>query len=168
MDNSYTEQLIKKNSTMSQMAIRAGAIVSGILISYILIILIGIISLPVVFVIIYGIYYLFMMTDIEYEYALVNGELTVDTVYGKKKRKRTGTYDIRKCEIIAPINSSGAAMYHKNTQMKTMDFTSGTGEKGIYLMVVGYGAGNAKVYLEPNDEMIKSMKSQAPSKLKEY
>ncbi|MFQ9934589.1 MAG: hypothetical protein ACLRVQ_09210, partial [Lachnospiraceae bacterium] len=75
MSSAYTEQLVKKSSTMGQMTLRAAAIVAGIVITYILLVLVGIVSLVAAFAIIYGIYYLFVMTDIEYEYTLVNGEL---------------------------------------------------------------------------------------------
>lgn len=168
MSSAYTEQLVKKSSTMGQMTLRAAAIVAGIVITYILLVLVGIVSLVAAFAIIYGIYYLFVMTDIEYEYTLVNGELNIDTVYGRNKRKHSGTYDLRKCEFIASADSSAAALYGKSSQMKTMDFTSGNGSEGVYLMVTAYGAGNARIYFEPNEEMVTAMKSQAPGKFKEY
>lgn len=166
MGDAYVEQLIKKEAALGQTALRVGAIVSGLLITYILIIFIGIISLVGAFAIGYGIYYLFLMTDIEYEYIYVNGELSIDTIYGKNKRKKAGVYDLKKCELIAPINNTFAAGYHRNTQMKTYDFTSGKGEDGVFLIVVGYGAGNAKVYFEPNQELLVAMKNTVPGKLK--
>lgn len=168
MENGYVEQLVKMKRTPGQMALRIGSIVSGLLITYILMVLVGIIALAGAFVIAYGIYYLFMMTDVEYEYTLVSGELTICTVYGKNKRKESGVYDIKKCEIIAPLNSTAAAGYHKNMQMAAKDFTSGNWDDGVYLMVAGYGAGNMKIYFEPNEEMIECMKQQAPGKMKMY
>lgn len=166
MDKTYVEQLVKKETTMTQLALRTGAIVSGILITYILMVLIGVVALVAAFAIVYGIYYLFIMTDIEYEYTFVSGELNIDTVYGKNKRKQSGCYDIKKCELIAPYDSTYAAMYNNNAQMKTMDFTSGRGENEVYLMVAGYGAGNMRVYFEPNGELVEAMRAQAPGKVK--
>ena len=96
MKDAYVEQLVIRKISMLNMMLRVCAIVSGILITYILTILVGLISLVAAFVIIYGVYYLFMMTSIEYEYVLVNGELTIDIIYGKNKRKTAGVFDIRK------------------------------------------------------------------------
>lgn len=166
MGDSYVEQLVKRQGSMLQMGIRVGAVVSAIIITYIMAALIGIISLIAAFAMGYGVYYIFIMTSVEYEYVLVNGELTVDIVYGKSKRKKAGTYDIKKSEVIAPLNSDYGAMYHKNMQMKAFDFTSGTDESGAYLMVAPYGAGTAKVYFEPNENMLSAIRTQAPSKLK--
>lgn len=166
MGDSYVEQLVKRQSSTLQIGLRIGAVVSAVVVTYIMMLLIGIISLVAAFAMGYGVYYVFIMTAIEYEYVFVNGELTVDTVYGKTKRKKSGTYDIKKSEIIAPLKSDYAAMYHRNMQMKAFDFTSGMDESKVYLMVAPYGAGTAKVYFEPNEDMINAMRTQAPSKLK--
>ena len=166
MGDSYVEQLVKRQSSMLQTGIRVGAVVSAVVITYIMMLRIGIISLVAAFAMGYGVYYVFIMTSIEYEYVFVNGELTIDTVYGKSKRKRAGTFDIKKSEVIAPVNSDYGAVYHKNMQMKAFDFTSGTDESKVYLMVAPYGAGTAKVYFEPNENMLSAIRTQAPSKLK--
>lgn len=166
MENSYVEQLVKRQNSTLQIGLRVGAVVSAVVITYIMMLLIGIISLVAAFALGYGVYYVFIMTSLEYEYVFVNGELTVDIVYGKSKRKRSGTFDIKKSEIIAPLKSDYAAMYHKNMQMKAFDFTSGTDEDKVYLMAAPYGAGTAKVYFEPNENMLNAMRTQAPSKVK--
>lgn len=166
MGDSYVEQLVKKQNSVMQIGLRVASVVSAVVITYIMMLLIGIISLVAAFALGYGVYYVFIMTSVEYEYVLVNGELTVDTVYGKSKRKRAGVYDIKKSEIIAPVKSDYAAVYNKNTQIKSFDFTSGTDEDKAYLMVAPYGAGSARVYFEPNEELINAMRFQAPSKVK--
>ena len=166
MGDSYVEQLVKRQSSMLQTGLRVCSVVSAVIITYIMLQLIGIISLIAAFAMGYGVYYVFIMTAVEYEYVLVNGELTVDTVYGKTKRKKSGTFDIKKSEVIAPVNSDYGAVYHKNMQMKAFDFTSATDESRVYIMVAPYGAGTAKVYFEPNEAMLGAIRIQAPSKLK--
>lgn len=168
MGDLYVEQMIKKNKTIEQTIIRLCSIVASFLIMYIAMVLIGIISLVFGFALGYGIYYLFMMTNIEYEYVFINGDLMIDTIYGKRKRKRNGTYDLKKCEIIAPISSTFVVEYHKNNQMKSMDYTSGIEQDNVYLLVIGHGASNAKIYFEPNRDMVEAIKTSVPNKLKQY
>lgn len=167
MGDSYVEQLVKRQNSALQTGVRVGSVVSAVVITYIMMLLIGIISLVAAFALGYGVYYVFIMTSVEYEYVLVNGELTVDTVYGKSRRKRAGVFDIKKSEVIAPVKSEYAAVYN-NSQIKSFDFTSGADESRAYLMVAPYGAGNAKVFFEPNEDMINAMRLQAPSKVKLY
>ncbi len=168
MGDLHVEQMIKKNNTIETTIIRLCSIVSGILVMYIALVLIGIISLVLGFAIVYGIYYLFLMTNIEYEYIFVNGDLVIDTIYGQNKRKRNGTYDLKKCEIIAPISSTYAAGFHKNNNLKSMDYTSGLGQDNVYLIAVGQGDGNTKIYFEPNRDMLEAIKTSVPNKLKDY
>ena len=166
MGNSYVEQLVKRQSSTLQIALRVGSVVSAVVITYIMMVLIGIISLVAAFAMGYGVYYVFIMTSVEYEYVYVIGELTIDTVYGKTKRKKAGTFDVKKSEVIAPVKSDFGAVYNKNEQMKGFDFTSGINEDNVYIMVAPYGAGTAKIYFEPNEDMLEAIRTQAPSKLK--
>ena len=43
--------------------------------------------------------------EVEYEYLYVNGELDIDAIYSKQKRKKMGSYDASELEILAPENS---------------------------------------------------------------
>ena len=168
MGDAYVEQLVSRKTSMTNMLLRTCAIISGILVTYIMMVLVGLISIVAAFAICYGIYYLFQMTSIEYEYVLVNGELTIDTIYGRNKRKTAGVYDIKKCEVIAKTGSSSVVSYERNDKMKEFDYTSGENDKDVYLIVASYGAGNAKIYIEPKEEMVEALKTQAPNKFKAF
>ena len=165
MGESYVEQLVKKKDSPGQIGIRVGATAFAVLFTYALLNMIGIISLVAAFALGYGVYYVFMITSIEYEYTYVNGELTIDTIYGRNKRKTAGVYEVKRCEILAPVKSSAAAYYDKN-QMKSFDFTSGDSDANVYLMVVPYGAGTAKLYFEPSEELVDAIRTIIPSKVK--
>ena len=39
------------------------------------------------------------------KYLYVNGELDIDAIYSKQKRKKMGSYDASELEILAPENS---------------------------------------------------------------
>ena len=43
--------------------------------------------------------------DLEFEYLYVNGELDVDKIMSKTKRKRVARIDMDKVELIAPLKS---------------------------------------------------------------
>ena len=43
--------------------------------------------------------------DLEFEYLYVNGELDIDKIMSKVKRKRVGSFDISKAEMVAPVKS---------------------------------------------------------------
>lgn len=108
-------------------------------------------------------YFVYMQADLEYEYLYLDKELTVDKVMAKSKRKKVGTYDIGKMEILAPIKSYQLDSY-KNRQCKVFDYSAGTADQpdGRYVM---FYDGREKIILTPSPELIKAIKNVAPRKV---
>ena len=84
MNDNYVEKLVKKKAGAKTMLIRTGVIVLGLLIVYLSVVFLGYLSVAYyglisVFLLVWLIYYVFYMTSVEYEYALVKRK-TVQTV----------------------------------------------------------------------------------------
>jgi hypothetical protein len=108
-------------------------------------------------------YFLFCLTDLEYEYIYVNGELMVDRIMQKSMRKRMLNVDKSEIEVIAPMTSPKVDPY-KNRQWKEFIFTSGYQKDNRRIFEI-YCNNGIKVVFEPNREMIMAMKSQMPHKV---
>lgn len=86
MSDFYTEQLIKKRATAKDMMIKIGLLALTVLSVLILFIFpMGIIA-PVVMIA--RDVFVFRRLDLEYEYLFVNGELDIDKIMNKAKRKK--------------------------------------------------------------------------------
>ena len=101
MNDNYVEKLVKKKADAKTMLIRTGVIVLGLLIVYLSVVFLGYLSVAYyglisVFLLVWLIYYVFYMTSVEYEYALVKNELSIDIIYGKNKRKNHKKRDLSK------------------------------------------------------------------------
>ncbi len=108
-------------------------------------------------------YFVYMQADLEYEYLYLDKELSVDKVMAKSKRKKVGTYDIGKMEILAPIKSYQLDSY-KNRQCKVFDYSTGKADQPDTRYVMYYD-GREKVILSPSPELIKAIKNVAPRKV---
>lgn len=108
-------------------------------------------------------YFVSLNAQIEYEYLYCERELSVDKIMNKSKRRNAGKFEVERMEILAPMGS-----YHldefKNKTYKELDFSSGTENKPEKRYVLYYD-GKDKVILEPNEEIIKAIKSIAPRKV---
>ena len=51
-------------------------------------------------------YFIIPGTDLEYEYLFVNGELDIDKIMAKSKRKKAKTVDLTEADLIAPLDST--------------------------------------------------------------
>lgn len=169
MNDSYVELLVKKKKTTKD------TVVKGALIAAIAVLVILGLAIPFVWIaaLALGVFAYFKIPslDVEWEYLYVNGELDVDKVMAKQRRKRVGSFDLDKTEIVAPWTSHELD-YYKQGKLKTLDFTSGEENAKVYAMMTtvdkGKNPGPRLVLFEPNDEVIEDMRRLAPRKVKTY
>ncbi len=108
-------------------------------------------------------YFVYMNSDLEYEYLYLDKELTIDKVMAKTKRKNVTKYEIESMEIFAPVKSWHLDEY-KNRTVKTLDYSSGVENQPDRRYAMYYDGG-IKVILEPSMDMVKAMKNIAPRKV---
>lgn len=101
MDTFY-EQLVKKQLTPSDMMKRGGLVAAVMLVIFLAFfvlpnihIIFASLSIFLVAGAIYGAWYLWGSTNLEYEYILTNGEIDVDKIISQRKRKRLVTVNVR-------------------------------------------------------------------------
>ena len=97
MSDFYTEQLIKKQTTGKDRMIK------------ILLILLTVVSVLIIFIFPFGIIlpvalialdvFMFQRMDVEYEYLFVNGDLDIDKIMHKARRKRVCSVNINDVEM---------------------------------------------------------------------
>ena len=102
--------------------------------------------------------------SVEYEYLYVSKSLQIDSIYSKERRKKNVEYDLEQMEIFAEGGAWQLDEY-KNMQTVSRDFTSG--EEGVrpWILIVHNGQAIDRVKLEPNDELIKVLKTVYPRKV---
>lgn len=161
MSETYVECLVKKKTPMYL------ALIRNLLIALtVCLVLVGVILIPaLLFGIAFGVvsYFVYMRSNLEYEYLYLDKELTVDKIMAKSKRKRVAVFEVDKMEIVAPVNSWHLDNY-KNRNDKEVDYSSGE-EKQPEARYVFYYEGRKKIIFEPNEDLIKALQFAAPRKV---
>ena len=87
MSDLYSELLVKKDRTAKDVAIKYGLITLTVLFA-----VAGLFIMPLLLVAALGLgiacYFIVPKTDVEFEYLFVNGDMDIDMVMSKAKRKR--------------------------------------------------------------------------------
>lgn len=108
-------------------------------------------------------YFVYLHSDIEYEYLYIDKELCIDKIMAKTKRKKVGTFEIERMEILAPFKS-----YHldgfNNRTAKILDYSIGREYQPDKRFVMYYD-GSKKIILSPNEELLKAIRTIAPRKV---
>ncbi len=103
--------------------------------------------------------------DVEYEYLYVDGELDIDVIYNKQKRKKVGSWDMEQLEILAPANSHALDFYKNNQSIKLNDYTSQQAPEKSYILVFSKENGQEMIEVELDDAVIADIRRLAPRKI---
>ena len=160
MTDLYSELLIKKEQTGKDKAIKilmiaaiAITAAAGLLIpiAWILTLALGIAA-----------YFILPKLDLEYEYVFVNGDLDIDKIMNKARRKRMFSVDADQMELLAPVGAVELMQYKK---VRTYDYTSGKNHAEIYALIASNKGELCKVLFEPNETIIEGFFVKAPRKV---
>lgn len=118
------------------------------------------ISLFIIAGVFYGAYYLMTGIDAEYEYILTNGDLDIDKIIGKRKRKRLVTASIG--DFIAFGKLSEAGDFDGTTVLAS----SGSGQD-YYADFVHKTEGNVRLIFTPSEKILDGMELFLPRQLRQ-
>lgn len=165
MQDTFKEQLVKRQIKHKDILIRIIILSLVFIIGYILAMVLPFLSFFIFGTYIFLTYLIISTLKIEYEYILTNDVLDIDIIYNKRKRKNVFTISLRDVEIMAHINSSGyKEMSYK--KIKTKDFSSGTLNENIYVFFITYKGEKVKVIIEPNTSFVNTISRRlSPTKL---
>ena len=114
-------------------------------------------------------YMVIPMFDLEYEYTYFDKEITIDKIMAKEKRKRVRVVELGKVDVMAPNNSHELDSYRAR-KLPVADYSSRLAEplNKPYTLVYNGEKGTELICIEPNDEMLKAIKTVMPRKVVEY
>lgn len=162
MSESYTELLIKRKASFGMILVKS-LLIGLIGACFVLTMLgnpftlLGVVAFGACFYMVRG------KTDLEYEYLYVGGELSVDKIINKQKRKPLINMQMEKVELVAPTNSEKLYEY-KNKSLKKLDFSSHTGRPNYTVIYHGKDI-QYRVLVELNEEIVNAMYNVAPRKV---
>ena len=164
MSDLYSELLVKKKRTAKDNLIKYGMIgLTALLVAA------GLFLMPLLLIaaIVVGVaaYFIIPGTDLEFEYLFVNGELDIDKIMAKTKRKKVKTLNLQEADLMAPLNSHRMDYYNGNQKLKVLDFSSGDTEHKRYAIIMRDGGETCKIIIEPDEALAKNMRNCAPSKV---
>lgn len=111
---------------------------------------------------IFGAYYLITGQDIEYEYIVTNGEIDVDMIIHRRKRKRLITVHSRTFDVVAPVGSAEHRSEENATYTRVIDASSGRDNGKAYFASFSKDGQKIKLVFEPTEKMLEAFKTFVP------
>ena len=161
MDNISIEQIIKVNPPKYVKTLKVAMILLCVF-SLLFIVMPYGVFLPIGFVIVT--FLMFRYYNAEFEYSLIEKELTIDRIISKSSRKKCGTYDIGRIEIMAQYGSDKLLNTEKRN-FKTYNYSSNVDISKSYVLVVPCNKEMVRIILDPDERMKENIWKLAPSKV---
>ncbi len=165
----FKEQLVKREKngkdTMKKVGITVAAVVLVLFLSMIPMIVRTGLMFPLIVLIGWLAVAFIRRLNQEFEYIFTNGELDIDRIYNKSKRKRALSVDVRSMHVIVHVKHSD---YKQETSQieKVLDFSSGVESDNLYAGIMDYEGKRTMILFEPNETVLKSIKMYIPRKIK--
>lgn len=108
--------------------------------------------------------FVFRNFNYEYEYAYLSGELDVDKIIARSRRKRMASFDFNRVELVAPRGSQEDLRLEHN-RYRTYNFTSNMPDAKVYAAYTMKDNEMVKLLFEPNEKLLKELQYIAPRKV---
>ncbi|MCC8015760.1 MAG: DUF6106 family protein [Eubacterium sp.] len=110
----------------------------------------------VVFTIVIAVFAMNFLLNKEYEYTYAEGELDIDLIYNKSRRRRVFTGSIQEFEVIAPYKDKEHLDFYKNFPLR--DYSGGLVAENTYVFVASYKGKKARFVIEPNERLLEMLR----------
>jgi len=155
MGDVFKEQIIKRKPTVRDIALRTLILVAAFVIAIVALFTLRSIGVLIAFAIGFGAYYLMSFFNVEYEYIFTNGDLDIDVIYSKSRRKRLFSGSVKSFDIMCQIEDKMRIGEFTNAHV-TLDYSSGVPNENTYAFITLHKNKRTKVIIEPNEKMLKA------------
>ena len=160
MGEFYVEQLVKRKITGKDVLIKVGMIALTALSCFFSMLIPFVFILTILLVV--ADVFVFQQLNVEYEYFYMNGDLDIDKIMAKQRRKRIFSVNLRDVEVVARKNAPELQPYRN---LRAIDFSSRQNDANCYVLIIGEKGQKKKVIFEPEKEILEGMKLLAPRKV---
>jgi len=168
MSDTFIEKIVQRRKTGQDYLKIVGLLVASFVLLTVLMLFGGYISflVPILLVgIFYGLWYLLTGMNREYEYIVTNGDLDIDVIIARRRRKRVFTGKAKDFEIMAKVNSDD---YRDAQRVKhvVLDCSASLQAPDNWFFISEFKGQRTLVIFAPDERMLKSMKRFNPSRIK--
>lgn len=102
---------------------------------------------------------------IEYEYTYIEGQLDIDRIYAKSRRKSVAKIDMEDLILIAPEGSRDVSNYERDREIQVKNCTSYLPDKKHYDAIYKNTKGTYRILFEPDENMLDLIANRNPRKV---
>jgi hypothetical protein len=161
-NDTFVEQLIRRNRPGGETLFKIGAILIGLILGGLAFWWLGAFFAVIFTVIVILEFFAFVYTVKEYEYSFINGDLDIDMIQGKRKRKQVFSGSCRGISLMAPVEDKKP----EGNFAQTLDFAISPKSPDRWFFIYEKEDGSKSlIYINPNERMLAAFKDYLGRKM---
>lgn len=170
----FNEYIVKKKKTGADIAVSCLAVALGLAICYAALTILRYVPLLstflllVVAAVVWGIYKVVAMTNLEYEYIFTNGEMDVDKIINRRSRKRMTVVNARRIDILAHRSHEDFKANFENAAVKKINACTSPDAEDLYFILFrdeSDGETPKMLLFNPNDKLLEGFRKYNPKRV---
>ena len=109
-------------------------------------------------------YRLISSRNVEFEYIVTNGDLDIDKITARRKRKRILSTSCKEFDIVARVTSNSFSQSVQSIKNR-IDASSSTNSPDAFFVTLNYKGEKTLVIFEPDERMLNNFKTYIPRKM---
>ncbi|HHU90157.1 MAG TPA: hypothetical protein GXZ22_03750 [Clostridiaceae bacterium] len=160
----FIEKLVKRRKTMADVLLILLIVAGAVILSYLIMRYIPQFAMILIIGLFYLVYVLITKLNIEYEYAVTNGELDIDMITNQKQRKRLLSVNCRDFDVVAKVDSLQYTKQIKECK-NIKDYTSRSKNAEVWFISMMKDGQPTVILFEPLEKMIENFAIYIPRKI---
>ena len=149
----FVEQLVRRRRPGGETLFRLGAILAGLILITLAFVLARTFFSALFALVVILEFFAFVYTVKEFEYSFISGDLDIDMIRGKRKRRTIFSCSCRDISLMAPCGSHEEAF--AGTFTRTTDASESVNGEGRWFLICQREDGSRElVYLTPNERLL--------------
>lgn len=152
----FVEQLIQKEKGAKDILIILGGLIASIVLNFVILLYLPVLLMFTIIGCCAGIYFLLISRNLEYEYCIVNGDISIDKIKNKAKRKRLLSVDAHEIEQFGKFTPE---ILRKSGQCTHIFATTAKNADGnMYFLAHHKTRGTILVVFNPSEAVLNAIK----------
>lgn len=166
--DTFMEKLVTRKKTMTDYLIITATVIGSLLLIFVVLSIPILMRMGLSLLLAAGAaylgYWVITSRNIEYEYIVTNGELDIDIIISKRKRKRIFSASCKDFDIVSPVKSSRFDQSVQSIKNR-IDASSSIDSPDAYFITLNYNGERTLVIFEPTEKMLNNFRLFIPRKV---
>ena len=152
--DTFIEQIVKKKKTAVDGLIIFGLVVAALVVSFAAFLFLRTFGLLIAFGVFYGAWWLISGRNTEFEYSVTNGDIDIDQIIAKRKRKRLVSVSGKKVESLLPYDPAASQAGYQRVVVAAPS----ANEAGLWCFTYhSKKSGHTLVIFQPDERVLKAL-----------